>query len=259
MRSRRPLNDASRRNAILLGSALCAAFFCSSSVSAADTIVCLEFLDSVPGAGQVVRPCVSIDESGLVRWSEPGEGESREARLSSVQQAELIQELTETLDVDSLDTEALWRDIVSEGRRVGLSPQIHGAGVTRITVSLPAEGESPRIETVVECPACQLLATRYPAVESLQRFARSQRLLENLRAIMQIGGFEEAERLTEHANAHLAGQGQDGDPLTCRDLAFVRSLPEGTMIATFHRAPPAECQLTLTVEPGRPPMFQFTE
>ncbi len=259
MLSRRLPSDGMRFGLLSCSFALCIALTFCQCVSAAETVVRLEFLDPVRGAGHVARPCVSVDDAGVVRWNEAGEVEPRQAAISDEQQAELMRELVESLDIGSLDSDEMWREIVAEGLRVGLSPNIEGAGITRITVSLSDAADPSRGEVVVECPACQLLATRYPAVESLQRFAKCQTLLENLRAVMQLGGFEESQRLTELANAHLAGLGHAGEPLCCRDLRFVRGLPDGAKFATYHREEPSACSVSVTIEPGRPPVFQVGE
>lgn len=225
------------------------------SVVAADSLVRLEFVDAVRGGGQEVRLCVSIDDGGVVQWCEPGETQPRRGEIGDEQQAELLQEIVENLDIDSLETDTIWTEIVAEGRRTGLSPHIEGAGATRITVMAPDTDGA----VVVECPACRLLATRYPSVESLQRFARCQCRLENLRAIMQVGGFDESRRLTDLANVWLTEQGHAGNPLTCRELCFVRGLPGGAKLVTYHWDGISTSSLQMTLEPGLSPVFQMVE
>lgn len=236
----------------------CAVLMCCSQSRAGSLCVRLEFLDP-SGVEFVVRPVITIDDDGLVRWSESGLGEEHQARISDEHKTAVLGELVEALQLDEIDSREMWEEIVSEGSRTGLSPQIPGAGITRITVRLPEADEQSENEVVVECPACHLLATRYPEVESLQRFARCQAVLENLRAVMQLGGFDEAERLTEQANAFLQLQGRDDQPLTHRELSFVRRLPDGAKFVTFRRVAPSTCSLSAIIEPGRAPEFQIVD
>ncbi len=238
---------------------ICALLTWCSSARAGETCVQMEFLDSRDGAGFVVSTVISIDSDGLVRWIELGTSETRQAHISVERKNAVIGELVDSLRIDEIDSEEMWDDIVREGGRTGLSPRIQGAGTTRIFVKLPNDDAEVGSEIVVECPACHLLATRYPEVESLQRFAQCQVVLENLRAIMQVGGFEESQHLAEQASAYLGLLGVVHDPLTCRDLRFVRSLPGGAMFATFHRDSPSACSINATLEPGLSPVFQFVE
>lgn len=226
---------------------------------AGETCVQMEFLDARDGAGFVVSTVISIESDGLVRWSEPGLAETRQARIDVEHKNAVIEELVESLRIDEIDSEEMWDEIVREGGRTGLSPRIQGAATTRIFVKLPAGDSEEESEIVVECPACHLLATRYPEVESLQRFAQCQVVLENLRAVMQVGGFDESQHLAEQANDYLGSLGVVRDPLTCRDLRFVRSLPGGARFATFCCDEPSACNINVTLEPGLPPVFQVVE
>lgn len=198
-----------------------------------------------------VRPFIAVDQAGVVTYSEPGLGECR-GQLDEEEHAALLVELTETLDLDAIDSDAMWDEIEAEGARTGLSPRIDGAGITLITVTLPSSDDVAGRNVGIYCPACRLLATRYPAVESLQRVAAAQSLLENLRAVMLVGGFDEARRLAELANEHLASQVAGQMPFTARELAYVRALPDGALFITFDLEGPQARTLSGTLEPGRP-------
>jgi hypothetical protein len=77
--------------------------------------------------------------------------------------------------------------------------------------------------------------------------------------VMQVGGFEEAQRVADLANAHLESLGAEHGPLSCRELCYVRGLPDGATCVLFQSATSPTCTVSATLEPGRPPAFEVFE
>jgi len=91
------------------------------------------------------------------------------------------------------------------------------------------------LEIDSRCPAVGLLSRRFSQVRDLQDLAAIQARLQNIVAISEVGGFQEAERLAQEGTAQLQQDQPRAAPFTVRELAMVRSLPDGAQFVQFYR------------------------
>ncbi len=175
--------------------------------------------------GVLREPEVAIFASGRVRIS-VGNG----ALWGELDQ-EIIRNLVSSLllkdGLKSLRTEAVQAELESESARTGLSCSIKEAGDTIIRVHT-ATGVYR-----IDGHAVGLLATRFPNCQSVQRLYSAQSRLENIRAIIMVGGPDAALRLAKVAQLQIQTTHGETINVTPENLVNVRSLADGTRFCQF--------------------------
>ncbi|SFJ37373.1 hypothetical protein [Planctomicrobium piriforme] len=175
--------------------------------------------------GQLKEPEVAVFASGRVRVN-VGDG----SLWGDLTPAELQSLLTDLLNRDgiaALRTEAIQTEIEAASTRTGLSCVIDQSGDTIIRI---------RTATTVyrvDGHAVGLLAARFPEVASLQQLYAAQRRLENVRAVVMVGGPAAAERLAKLAQSQIQVNHSEHLEVTPQNLSMVRSLADGTRFCQF--------------------------
>lgn len=198
-----------------------------ASAGTSPALLRLTFVE--PGRAPHPTPALEMTDLGAIRIDR-GDGTLVEAPpLPRAELSRLIGEIVRTHRLLEIDSRSLAFQLDEVSRATGLSAQIPGAAAT--VVEFTWEGRSHR----VECPAVGLLSRRFPQVRDLQDLAAVQGRLQNLVAISQVGGLQEAERLAREGTVQLQHDQPRATPLTVRDLAMVRTLPDGAQFVQFYR------------------------
>ncbi len=183
------------------------------------------------GRGQRAAPPAPLEVTGdgHVRLGS-GDGSMSDAPpLPRAELSRIVEEVIRTHRLLEINSRSLAFQIDEASRTTGLTSQIPGAAAT--VVEFAWEGRFHR----VECPAVGLLSRRFPQVRDLQDLAAIQARLQNLVAISQVGGFQEAEQLAQEGTAQLRQDQPRATPFTVRELAIVRTLPDGAQFVQFYR------------------------
>ena len=173
-----------------------------------------------------------------------GLGDAVQGQLPPQRLHELIHDLLVDDGLAETDSDQIASEIQRASIQRGLTATIPGADETIIRI------HTSRQQCERRCRAVGLLCTRFPGVPALERFARAQARLENLRAIVLAGGHVEADTLTQLANRRLRAEHPEHLPLTTQDLTMVRPMPAGGRYVQFCRRDqglPATEQSTLIV------------
>lgn len=200
--------------------------------------------------GQVRSPEIAIFASGRVQVR-LGEG-MLWGEMKRDQVTALVGALLTSDHLASITTSQIDQAIATESIRTGLSAEIHGAADTIIRIRTSAGMYR------VDGHAVGVLSNRFPAVECLQSLYSAQCRLENVRAVVMVGGVPSAERLARLAQAQL--QAEMGEQVTVglENLSCVHSLTDGTRCCQFLvPAPPgsdaAPRIISLFESPGEAP------
>jgi len=184
-------------------------------------VVELWYVDQLP----LREPEVAVFAGGRVRVN-VGEG-ALWGELHPEQVLSLVADLLQRDGCQALSTEGIQAELEAESQRTGLSCQIDKAGDTIIRIR--TNGQTYRIDG----HAVGLLATRFPKCPSLQKLYQAQCRLENVRAIVMVGGPEAAERLARLAQQQIHENHGEAIAVTPAQLSMVRSLGNGTRFCQF--------------------------
>ncbi|WP_437224393.1 hypothetical protein SH661x_003611 [Planctomicrobium sp. SH661] len=201
------------------------------SVQGADAIALPED-PSVPVAelwyvqdGLLGPPEVAIFANGRVQVR-VGQG-SLWGDLSREQLESLINCLLKRDHLSELNSAELENAIKAESIRTGLSSDIRGAADTIIRV------RTAKAVYRVDGHAVGLLCTRFPNIEGLQDLYAAQRRMENIRAVIMVGGAPAAERLAQVAQSKLLSESGERIAVGSENLSCVHSLTDGTLCCQF--------------------------
>lgn len=190
----------------------------------------LTFVEPGPQGPQAAPPAtLEVTGEGLVRIGSSDGSMTDAPPLPRAELSRFVDEIIRTHRLLEIDSRSLAFQIDEAGRSTGLSSQIPGAAAT--VVEFAWEGRLHR----VECPAVGLLSRRFPQVRDLQDLAAIQARLQNLVAISQVGGLQQAEQLAQEGTAQLQQEQPRAAPFTVRELAMVRTLPDGAQFVQFYR------------------------
>lgn len=175
--------------------------------------------------GKLSEPEVSVFANGRVRVR-VGEG-SIWGQLDPRQLELLVQTLLQEDGLASLTTQSLQQAIDEAAARTGLSARIRDAGDTIIRI------RTAQATYRIDGHAVGLLAARFPDVVPLQQLSSAQRHIENVRAVVMVGGTPAAEKLASLAQAQLQAEYGERVIVGSQDLNMVRSLADGTRYCQF--------------------------
>lgn len=200
--------------------------------------------------GQLRSPEITVFAGGRVQVR-VGEG-TLWGELSPEQVQDLVRKLLTCDQLAHLRTEGIDRELAVQSQRTGLSREIQGAADTIIRVRT-ALGTYR-----VDGHAVGLLCTRFPEAQGLQHLYSAQRRLENLRAIVMVGGVPAAERLARMAEARLLAESGEAIQVSKENLTCVHSLNDGTRCLQFVVPAPQGSQtapriVSLFESPGESP------
>lgn len=175
--------------------------------------------------GQLNVPEIAVYAGGRVQVR-VGEG-SLWGELTPEQVQDLVRKLLTRDQLARIRTEGIERELDEESQRTGLSREIQGAADTIIRVRT-AQGTYR-----VDGHAVGLLCSRFPEAQGLQHLYSAQRRLENIRAIVMVGGTPAAERLARMAEARLLAESGEAIQVSKENLTCVHSLNDGTRCLQF--------------------------
>lgn len=186
-------------------------------------VIELFYLDAtVPAA----EPELTVYANGRVRVK-VGTGDIW-ASLTTQQIEILVHQLLRVDDLGSLTTQAIEQDIQQAAQNAGgLSTRFANAGTTRIRIRT-TQGVHQ-----IDVHAVGLSSSRFPAAAKLQKVAGAQDRLENLRAVVMVGGIEAAQRLAKLAAQQLARERGERITVSAQDLRMVRSMGDGSRYCQF--------------------------
>ena len=236
--------------------ALCSLFILASMTCAED-VIALPADPALPvielwyvDHGQLRAPEIAIFSSGRVQVR-VGDG-TLWGELQREQVLSLMRTLLKRDQLASLQTAEIEADIVAESIRTGLSCEIKQGGDTIIRVRTAAAVYR------VDGHAVGLLSARFPNVERLQYLYSAQRRLENVRAVVMVGGPSTAERLARLAQLKLQAESGEQILVGQENLSYVHSLTDGTRCCQFlvpapHGSESAPRIISLFESPGETP------
>jgi hypothetical protein len=175
--------------------------------------------------GQLQEPEVSIFANGRIRVR-IGEG-SIWGQLEPAEVNQLVETLLHQDGLANMSTRSLNEAIRTASDRSGLSCHIPGAGDSIIRIHTSTKTYR------VDAHAVGILATRFPDIVELQHYYAAQCHLENIRAIIMVGGTGAAEELARLAQNRLQSEYGETIPVRSGDLSVVRSMADGTRYCQF--------------------------
>jgi hypothetical protein len=224
-----------------------------------ETIVLELALDDSAGAAPA-SPAVQIRADGrVVVPAGSGSGRALYGELTADQLQLLLREIVETQQFLECDSDDVAAAIEQAGRRSGRDWRIQNAAATVIRLRLKDT------EHEVRCNAAELLLERFPEVDGLARLCAVQRRLQNVRALVEVGGEEEGQRLAALATDELRQGAATGPEVTSRDLLHVRSSGDGLRQVQFRMESVPEnggeaeiIMITIFESPEAPPRVSVT-
>ncbi|WP_437201517.1 hypothetical protein [Planctomicrobium sp. SH664] len=177
------------------------------------------------GPGLPTQREIAIYPNGRT-WCRVGEG-SIWGQLDQQTLQSLVHELLTTDSLGRLSTMQIQESIDQASRQSGLSAEIPNAAKTTFVIRTADQTYQ------IDAPSVGLLAVRFPEAQALQHAACAQRRLENVRAIVMVGGPRAAENLAKLACQRLQAEYGEGVLVTSQDLSMVRSLSDGTRFCQF--------------------------
>lgn len=173
-------------------------------------------------------PAVQIRGDGrvIVPASTNG-GRTQYGELSPGELQQLLREIVEQQQFLKCDGDAIAAAVELAGIRSGRDWRIQNAATTVIRLRLK------NAEHEVRCNAAELLHERFPEVNDLARLCAVQRRLQNVKAVVEVGGPEEAQRLADLATDELRQDAATGPEVASRDLLHVRSSGDGLRQVQF--------------------------
>lgn len=175
--------------------------------------------------GQLSEPEVAVFANGRVRVS-VGDG-SLWGELPPQLVQTLVSSLLDQDGLRSLTTTQMQAEIHAASQKMGLSCQIEHAGDTIIRVQ--TRDGSYRVDG----HAVGLLSTRFPDVVCLQHYYAAQNRLENIRAIVMVGGPEAAENIAKLARSQIQRVQGEQIEIHVGHLAIVRAMADGSRYCQF--------------------------
>ena len=189
----------------------------------------------------------------------PGTARRTRGRLQSAELNELLRSLLQESDALGLTTDGLRRQIAEESRRLRKPAHVQAADDVIVRLKLADRQHE------FECPAPEVLRTRYPDLRDLERVCEIRRRLENLIAVAHVGGVPEAERLAALATAELRRHNGSNVRVTIRDLHTVRGIAGDLRQSQFVLSPSRssgttaqELHISVMESPGAAPRVTIT-
>ncbi|HWL09296.1 MAG TPA: hypothetical protein VNQ76_12890 [Planctomicrobium sp.] len=204
--------------------------------------------------GELREPEVAVFANGRVRVN-VGDG-SLWGELEPEQVQSLVSSLIQRDDFKSLRTEKIQADVEAESAKTGLSCVISNAGDTIIRVRTATDLYR------IDGHAVGLLATRFPRCQSLQKLYSAQCRLENVRAVIMVGGPEAAERIAKLAQLQVQSHYGGSIEVNPGHLSMVRLLADGTrfcqfLVRTATDEPSSPRVITVFESPGEVPRISI--
>jgi hypothetical protein len=173
-------------------------------------------------------PAVQVRADGrVIVPAGAGGGRALYGKLTAEELQQLLREIVETQQFLQCDSDVIATAVERAGRRSGRDWRIQNAATTVIRLQLEDT------EHKVRGNAAELLLERFPEVDDLARLCAVQRRLQNVRAVVEAGGAEEAQRLAELATDELRQGSVTGPEVTSRDLLHVRDSGDGLRQVQF--------------------------
>lgn len=193
--------------------------------SGADSIVLeLAYRDAIDRRPETVV-AVYADGSVVVPAAD-GTGETR-GRLTRAQMSNLLHEIVTESSLLELESEPIMREVREAADRSGREWRVSDAAEMVVRVRLKNHSHE------IRCPSVEIWHERFPDVESLAQLCIVRRRLENVRAIVQVGGWEQAAGLSEVANQELLRAFPDATPVNASNLTMVRGRASGMRYVQF--------------------------
>ncbi|MFO1092603.1 MAG: hypothetical protein U0992_04710 [Planctomycetaceae bacterium] len=167
---------------------------------------------SVPAHSRSLR----IQRCGEVVLRDSGAKTDIGGRLAESELRNLLDDIVDRQRMLELTTDSLTRRLSAEAERTGKDWRVRNAPIASVRIALAGATHS------FDCPTPDLLRTRFPGVEELIRVCAILHRLQNVAAVAQVGGPQEAERLAALATAELKRQNGTNMRITPRDLLNVR-------------------------------------
>jgi len=184
-----------------------------------DTLVLeLRITETGPNSGERVPPAtlLQIARNGRFVGVDSVTQAEVAGRLGESELRNLVSQIVDQQRIRELRTDDLVKRLSAESARLGKEWRVRNASVVRVRVWLAAGVHT------FECPCPELLRTRFPEMKELVRVCSILHRLQNIAAVAQAGGPEEAKRLAALANAELKRQNGSPVQVTSGDLTCVR-------------------------------------
>lgn len=157
-----------------------------------------------------------IQRSGDVVLRDSGAKADIGGSLTESELHDLLKDIIDHQRMLELHTNLLAQRLSAEAGRTGKDWRVRNAPVVSVRIALAGQTHS------FDCPTPELLRTRFPEMQELTRVCAILHRLQNVAAVAQVGGLEEAERLAALAMAELKRQNGPDVRITPRDLLHVR-------------------------------------
>lgn len=201
---------------------------------------------------------LTVRRDGSLTAGDPRSAMHVRGRLSEDDLQALLHDLIVRERALELSSEALEAAITAEGRRTGKNWRTRRP--TNTIVRLTLAGGSHEFV----CNDPELLRTRFPRLQELNRVCAIIRRLQNIAAVAQVGGRAEAERLAELATSELKRQNAPDVRITSRDLLHVRGAADDLRQVQFvvepalHGESGDPLHVSVMESPGQAPRISLT-
>ncbi len=162
------------------------------------------------------KTVVAVHADGSVVVPDADGAGDMHGRLAPTQLTSLLQEIVEEASVFELESDQIQQEVRDAADRSGRPWRVSDPALMLIRIRLRTR------EHEVRCPSVEIWHERFPGVESVARLCGVRRRLENVRAIVQVGGWDNAEELSELVNQELRRAFPEATPVTTSDLLMVR-------------------------------------
>lgn len=210
-------------------------------------VVVLELAYQDGGRG-TPETAVAVHADGSIVVPDPDGTGEQHGRMTEAQLVRLLDDIVEDASVFDLDSAHIEQDVREAAAESGRPWRVTNPGVMLVRVRLRDRQHE------VRCPAAEIWHERFPDVDSVARLCTIRRRLENVRAIVQAGGWDDAEKLSELANRELLRMHPDATPVTSEHLSMVRGRPPGPRFVQFVTAPSTSDGQTLMIS-----VFEFPD
>ena len=206
-------------------------------IAAADTVsglelptgtnpVVLELAYREP-ANRLPETVVAIYADGSVVVPNADGMDDTRGQLTRSQMSDVLHEIVTESSLFELESESIVREVRAAADRSGREWRISDAAELIVRVRLKNRTHE------IRCPSVEIWHERFPDVESVTQLCTVRRRLENVRAIVQVGGWEHATGLSEVANLELLRVFPDATPVTASHLTMVRGRASGMRYVQF--------------------------
>jgi hypothetical protein len=176
---------------------------------------------------QTPETVVAVHADGSVIVRDPDGVGDQHGLMTEAQLVGLLHEIVDEASMFDLDSGRIQQDVRRAAERSGRPWRVSNPGVVLVRVRLRDRQHE------VRCPAAEIWHERFPGVESITRLCRIRRRLENVRAIIQAGGWDHADKLSELVNRELKRAHPEARRVTPADLSMVRGRLPGPRFVQF--------------------------